>query len=146
MPGTPGEATLVAWTVEVGDQVREDELICIVELDGGQAGIASSAGGLLVSKLTQVGEVLRPESPIARIEVAETAEPEIAPPDMAGFRSPAVRRLAREHDLDLSGLSGTGLGGRVTLWDVRVHLEAHRLRFKRHGTPAEDMVDVVTAG
>ncbi len=39
--------------------------------------------------------------------------------DGAGsFRSPVVRRLAAEHDLDLSGLTGTGAGGRVTRDDV----------------------------
>jgi 2-oxoglutarate dehydrogenase E2 component (dihydrolipoamide succinyltransferase) len=34
------------------------------------------------------------------------------------MRSPAVRRLAREHHLDLSRVPGTGAGGRVTRADV----------------------------
>ena len=39
--------------------------------------------------------------------------------DGAGsFRSPVVRRLAAEHDLDLTGLTGSGAGGRVTRDDV----------------------------
>ncbi len=37
--------------------------------------------------------------------------------------SPAVRRLAREHNLDVSRVAGTGLGGRVTRNDVLRHLE-----------------------
>ncbi len=37
--------------------------------------------------------------------------------------SPAVRRLAREHNLDVSRIAGTGLGGRVTRNDVLRHLE-----------------------
>ena len=37
--------------------------------------------------------------------------------------SPAVRRLAREHDLDVSRIAGTGMGGRVTRNDVLRHLE-----------------------
>ncbi|MBL8774436.1 MAG: 2-oxo acid dehydrogenase subunit E2 [Acidimicrobiales bacterium] len=36
----------------------------------------------------------------------------------AAFRSPVVRRLAAEHDLDLTGLTGSGAGGRVTRDDV----------------------------
>ena len=34
------------------------------------------------------------------------------------FVSPVVRRLAREHDVDLSALQGTGSGGRVTRRDL----------------------------
>ncbi|MBA3583708.1 MAG: 2-oxo acid dehydrogenase subunit E2, partial [Gemmatimonadetes bacterium] len=38
--------------------------------------------------------------------------------------SPAVRRLAREHKLDLTGIEGTGRDGRVTREDVLAYLEA----------------------
>ena len=37
--------------------------------------------------------------------------------------SPAVRRLAREHNLDVSRITGTGMAGRVTRNDVLRHLE-----------------------
>ncbi len=37
---------------------------------------------------------------------------------MAGFYSPVVQRLAREHGVDLSRVHGTGAGGRVTRKDV----------------------------
>ena len=52
-----------------------------------------------------------------------------AAPEQAGERapnrlSPAVRRLAREHNLDVSRIAGTGLGGRVTRNDVLRHLES----------------------
>ena len=61
-----------------------------------------------------------------RVEAADAppastpAAPRVGPgADGAGsFRSPVVRRLAAEHDLDLSGLTGTGAGGRVTRDDV----------------------------
>jgi 2-oxoglutarate dehydrogenase E2 component (dihydrolipoamide succinyltransferase) len=38
--------------------------------------------------------------------------------------SPAVRKLAREHRLDLTVIEGSGKGGRVTREDVRAYLEA----------------------
>ena len=38
--------------------------------------------------------------------------------------SPAVRRLAREHNVDVEAIAGTGMGGRVTRNDVLRHLEA----------------------
>lgn len=39
------------------------------------------------------------------------------------FLPPSVRRLAAEHDLDLSQIQGTGPGGRITKSDVVLHLE-----------------------
>ena len=41
--------------------------------------------------------------------------------------SPAVRRLAREHGIDLSGIGGTGMGGRITRDDVLRNLESGNL-------------------
>ena len=38
--------------------------------------------------------------------------------------SPAVRRLAREHSVDLSRLAGSGMGGRITRDDVLQYLES----------------------
>ena len=41
--------------------------------------------------------------------------------------SPAVRRLAREHNVDLSLVNGSGLGGRITRDDVLSHLETREV-------------------
>lgn len=38
--------------------------------------------------------------------------------------SPAVRRLAREHNVDLAMVTGTGMGGRITRGDVLSYIEA----------------------
>ena len=46
--------------------------------------------------------------------------------------SPAVRRLAREHNIDVDAITGTGMGGRVTRNDVLRYLEAAP---RRHGLP-----------
>src|SRR3712207_155584 len=40
-----------------------------------------------------------------------------------GRSSPVVRRLAAEHDIDISGISGTGTGGRVTRKDIEGYIE-----------------------
>jgi pyruvate dehydrogenase E2 component (dihydrolipoamide acetyltransferase) len=39
--------------------------------------------------------------------------------------SPLVRKIAREHNLDLSRVPGTGIGGRITKQDVMTFLEKH---------------------
>lgn len=80
-----------------------------------------------------------PESDKPKAEPATSKptapEPKVSPrvPDAAPPRelpspesvlSPAVRRLATEKGIDLSGITGTGPAGRVTKGDVLLHLEA----------------------
>jgi pyruvate dehydrogenase E2 component (dihydrolipoamide acetyltransferase) len=49
-------------------------------------------------------------------------------PSTDGMRlSPAVRKLAREHNLDVSQIRGSGMGGRVTREDVLAYLEAQKV-------------------
>ena len=40
--------------------------------------------------------------------------------------SPLVRRIAKEHDVDVSQIRGSGSGGRVTKHDILGYLESHR--------------------
>jgi 2-oxoisovalerate dehydrogenase E2 component (dihydrolipoyl transacylase) len=54
-------------------------------------------------------------------EETATASPEA---DEKPRLSPAVRRLAREHNVDVSQVPGTGLGGRITRNDVLRYLES----------------------
>ncbi|MBM3945124.1 MAG: 2-oxo acid dehydrogenase subunit E2, partial [SAR202 cluster bacterium] len=55
------------------------------------------------------------------VPTSPPVRPPAAPPQRppsAGRYSPAVQRLAGEHGVDLSKVSGTGIGGRVTRQDV----------------------------
>ena len=62
-------------------------------------------------------------------EVQAPAQPPAPPPadhaeDESDVRSsPLVRKLAREHNLDLNQVKGTGTGGRVTKQDVLDHVD-----------------------
>ncbi len=63
------------------------------------------------------------EAPAAEAPAAEPTESdpaaEAAPPTDGSMRmTPAVRRLVREHKLDVARITGTGAGGRVTRDDV----------------------------
>jgi 2-oxoglutarate dehydrogenase E2 component (dihydrolipoamide succinyltransferase) len=64
-------------------------------------------------------------APIAPPPPPEAAAPGAAASEAEGPLSPLVRRMAREHGIDLSRVAGTGLGGRITKHDVEVYL-AHR--------------------
>lgn len=68
-----------------------------------------------------------PPTPTAvRVETIDTAPtPQRANGQKGPNRlSPAVRRLAREHNIDVDKIVGTGMGGRVTRNDVLAYLEA----------------------
>ena len=51
--------------------------------------------------------------------------------------SPAVRRLAREHNIDVDAITGTGMGGRVTRNDVLRYLETASPPARTPVAPAE---------
>lgn len=57
---------------------------------------------------------------------APTAEPSGPPTDASMRMTPAVRRLVREHEIDISQLTGSGAGGRVTRDDVLAYVERAR--------------------
>jgi 2-oxoisovalerate dehydrogenase E2 component (dihydrolipoyl transacylase) len=81
----------------------------------------SATTGYLVKDTRPVGPtgggVEEPGAPAepAPPPVAENGKPRL---------SPAVRRLAREHQVDLSRVPGTGMGGRITRDDVLSFLES----------------------
>jgi pyruvate/2-oxoglutarate dehydrogenase complex dihydrolipoamide acyltransferase (E2) component len=70
----------------------------------------------------------------APAQAGSTTEPasqaEAAPPagdgetDRSGFHSPVVRRMADEHDIDLSQVQGTGIGGRIRKRDLVALIES----------------------
>jgi 2-oxoisovalerate dehydrogenase E2 component (dihydrolipoyl transacylase) len=75
-------------------------------------------------------------APAAEAEPAPAAEPEPAPQapataataevpatDGSVRMTPAVRRLVREHDIDIAQLTGSGAGGRVTRDDVLAFID-----------------------
>jgi pyruvate dehydrogenase E2 component (dihydrolipoamide acetyltransferase) len=65
-------------------------------------------------------------APVAPAPVAVAAAPAAAPAmaEDAGPLSPLVRKMARENNIDLNQVKGTGAGGRITKQDLEQYLEA----------------------
>jgi len=135
------EGTVDHWLKNEGDFVKRDEPLVEVITDKVNAEIPSPFEGKLVKITAAQGETVLVGAVIAQIEVAGAPsapaaqaakpEPKVAvaaapPPEVAavgggngGARlSPAVRKLAAEHNLDPTTLRGSGLGGRVTRDDI----------------------------
>ena len=130
------EGTIVAWKKAVGDEIQADEPIVEISTDKVETEIPSPASGRLAEILVEPGATVDVGTVLARIETADrrplTAEPEpvAAAPATNGHSvrngsppiSPVVRRMADEHDIDLTQISGSGRLGRVTKRDLLAFL------------------------
>mgnify|MGYP000921071150 CR=1 FL=1 len=134
LPESVSDGTLVNWKKKPGEAVKRGENLVDLETDKVVLDIPAPADGVLGSILRQEGETVTTGDVIATLEEsggAEVAAPAAAPmsaapatvaADSEGL-SPAVRRLAAEHGLDIAKIPGSGRGGRVTKADVLAFLE-----------------------
>ncbi len=124
------EAILLKWRKSDGDSVSKDEPLCELETDKANVDLPAPAAGVLRS-LIKEGTTVQIGQTIAHIDessAAATAKSTSAAPapSKAEEPSPSVRRLIDENKLNLSQLTGTGVGGRVTKEDVLKHLEQRK--------------------
>ncbi len=66
-----------------------------------------------------------PAPAVAKAEPAPALPAAAREEDDHARSSPLVRKIAREHDVDLSQVEGTGLGGRITKQDILAFIEGH---------------------
>ena len=143
------EGTIVRWMKKVGDQVERDEPLFEITTDKVDAEIPAPAAGVLTEITVREGETVAVNSVVGTIAQpgeepapAEPARPAEARPPEAGRdvtaavpappssrdelrrrkSSPLVRRIAQEHDVDISAIAGSGIGGRVTKHDILAHV------------------------
>ena len=118
----PASGILAEVLKQAGDTVLSQEVLARIDSGEGASAAAPSAGA---ASGTTAGT-----APAAAAPGFEAAAPAGVPDsDVAAASgrerlSPAVRRIVGEHDLDPSGIAGTGRDGRITKGDVLAHLEA----------------------
>jgi pyruvate dehydrogenase E2 component (dihydrolipoamide acetyltransferase) len=136
---TVSEGTIAGWHKHVGDDVEKGDVLLDVETDKVAIEIEAPASGTLTSIDVPEGETVDVGTVLAVIAVegevvvekaavvseaaavSEAAKPAGGglPSRQAGERvSPAVRRLLKEHSLNITDIPGTGRDGRVTRQDV----------------------------
>jgi pyruvate dehydrogenase E2 component (dihydrolipoamide acetyltransferase) len=125
------EGTIVRWLKQDGERVAEGEPLAEVETDKATVTFDADADGTL-HILVHEGETVPIGGLIARIgeAVAQSegtrigeaaAESEARPTREENGRvkaSPLARRIARENGIDLTGLTGSGPGGRIVKADL----------------------------
>ncbi len=162
------EGTIGQWLKHPGDRVEKYESLLEVLTDKVNAEVPSPTAGTVVKLLVEEGTTVPIGTPICELdtgsgEVAAPAPTEkpVSPPAPAavaeappaaakaglardGVRySPAVRRLAAEHQVDPADVAGTGAGGRVTRGDVLKFAEAGAKRPPTPEKPAASRVPAV---
>lgn len=122
------EGTLVKWLIPQGGSVEKDQPLLEVETEKVALDIPSPATGFLTEILVPEGTTVPVGTMLAKLDTQPasgvvnrvggvTVRPmEVGPGER--HYSPAVRQLAKEHGLDLSAITGTGDGGRVTKHDL----------------------------
>lgn len=127
---------IVEWLKKEGDQIRKGEPIVVIEGEKTTFEVESPEDGPLTKILSAAGEDVQVSQPIAIIgkPSATQTEPQhnmpkpAQPPTITSTQSshpnerllasPAARRLAQEYGVELSKVSGTGPGGRISREDV----------------------------
>nr|ACX47992.1 transacylase [Naegleria gruberi] len=144
---------VVKWFIKEGDHIEQFQNVAEVMSDKANVEISSRFDGVVKRLCYNVGDIANVGAPLIEIEVADsTASPSSAgaatsssstvevakttsTPSCAAssdiaeesfgkiLTTPAVRRIARENNLDLTKVPATGRNGRVLKEDVLSYLE-----------------------
>ena len=142
------EGTITKWLKQVGDQIRRDEPLFEISTDKVDAEIPAPAAGVLSEIRVAAGQTVgvntvvaviggtgvpaaaaaapspAPQAPVAApappaptAPVAEEEE-EIVVEGRRIRSSPLVRKIAKDNNVNLAQVKGTGLSGRITKEDI----------------------------
>jgi 2-oxoisovalerate dehydrogenase E2 component (dihydrolipoyl transacylase) len=172
------ECEVIEWKVREGDIIVEDQIVVDVSTDKAIVEIPSMYNGRITKLHHAAGDTAKVHSPLFAIEVEEDVEAAVesvvepqrlikeprlteieqtqqtAPSNSKALTTPAVRKMAREHQLDLGTVPGTGKQGRVLKEDVLSFLAADAIgsikaptsvpnQTSNPGVVAEDRVELI---
>ena len=172
------ECEVIEWKVREGDIIVEDQIVVDVSTDKAIVEIPSMYNGRITKLHHAAGDTAKVHSPLFAIEVEEDVEAAVesvvesqrlikepqlteieqtqqtAPSNSKALTTPAVRKMAREHQLDLGTIPGTGKQGRVLKEDVLSFLAADAIgsikaptsvpnQTSNPGVVAEDRVELI---
>ena len=136
------EATLLQWKKQIGQPVKQDEILIEIETDKVVLEVPAPSAGVLVEVKKKDGELVTSHEVIAMIDTAATASAgatSVAAPAQtaptantaastpvtattattsAPMAMPAAAKLMTEQGLSAAQVAGTGKDGRITKGDV----------------------------
>jgi len=141
------EGTITKWLKQVGDKVERDEPLFEISTDKVDAEIPSPAAGVLTEIRAEAGTTVQINSvvaviggtagaPVAAAPAAQPAAPKAPQPASVpapaaepaasaehARSSPLVRKIAKDNNVDLAQVTGSGAGGRITKEDILSYME-----------------------
>lgn len=140
---TAESAIILAWQVDIGDEVSAGDVLCEIETDKATLEVESAVGGVLLARLFEAGDDVPVLSRIAVVgregeSVAEfLAAPKAGSPqgetgrrevrgkavDSAIKISPRARNLAERKGIEYTDLTGSGPDGRIIERDIEAAIK-----------------------
>ena len=134
LPESVADATVVKWHKKVGESAKRDDILVEIETDKVVLEVPAIADGVIETILQPEGSTVVSKQLLGKLSTSATAvakevqTQELTPAERHNANltydgvnenlSPGIRRLIAEHDLDVSKIKGTGVGGRITREDV----------------------------
>ena len=140
------EVEITEWFVKVGDKIDEFDRLCEVQSDKATVEITSPHECTIQSLEYAVGDMAKVGTPLLHMVIEGEDAPAAAPAAAAAaavpaaaassgapsaaaaatggkvLATPATRHMAKQHNLDLGTVAGTGRDGRVTKEDVLAYM------------------------
>jgi pyruvate dehydrogenase E2 component (dihydrolipoamide acetyltransferase) len=123
----PASGVLQDIKVAEGATVQVNTVVGTISVDGESA--AKPASSTPTPQARKESAPARTAAPVAEPAAVPSAQAEASQPQAArddeehARSSPLVRKIARENNINLAQVSGTGLGGRITKQDITAFLE-----------------------
>jgi pyruvate dehydrogenase E2 component (dihydrolipoamide acetyltransferase) len=143
------EAELIEWSVNVGQRVKENDVLAKMETAKALVEVPSPRAGTIAVLHGKPGQAIKVGAPLVTYKeeefdkndnnhataggngatheesrdagtvVGNLAAPQESDEQGKVLAAPAIRRLARELGVEIDHVTGTGIGGRVTAADLR---------------------------
>jgi pyruvate dehydrogenase E2 component (dihydrolipoamide acetyltransferase) len=117
----PASGVLQEIKVTEGTTVGVNTVVGTIAVDGEASAPPAKAAAAPAPQAKE--EKKEEKKPTAPAPVASVPPPQDSAADEEARSSPLVRKIAREHGVSLSQVSGTGLGGRITKQDIMAFVE-----------------------
>jgi pyruvate dehydrogenase E2 component (dihydrolipoamide acetyltransferase) len=124
----PSAGVLKEIKVSEGQTVPIQTVVAVIDAIGASAAAPAPAPAKTETPKAATPAPPAPAPPAAAAAPAPSAAPTAAPAGRGNGQkvrsSPLVRRLAKEHHVDLAGIEGSGAGGRISKKDILAAMES----------------------
>ncbi len=158
-------ATISEIPISKGEKIKKDDIMIVLESEKASMEIPSEVGGMVKSVNIKNGQAVKTGDLLLTIETETTSQKDVkktptkpSPPQTAKhenikpksktplsdsgiYASPGVRRLARELDINLDIISGSGNKGRITREDLHGYIKARMFAQKTPLSHLEPEID-----